>query len=222
MTKGKIRENTVFAIISNKCFTPMIPNRPMPDFTQLIEQTLLPPVKAFLEENPQGVSEHEFLRHLDEQGVFEELDTEVSPSLLLFQKHFLLFHVLYSINRQRVADKQGALQISPLMIKQLDYVEADTQIGEVDSMSDYYLALENLASATEESVSDLLDDFWVRYLKNEKRGNALKVLGLNDPVSDSKIVQRYRKLVSVHHPDKGGDKDEIQAINDAYAVLIRA
>ena len=200
----------------------MIPNRSMPDFTQLIQKTLLPPVKAFLQENPQGISEHEFLRELDEQGVFRSLDTGVGASLLLFQKHFLLFHVLYSINRQRVADRQGALLISPLLIKQLDYGEADTQIGEVDSMSAYYLALENLASATEDSVSDLLDDFWVRYLKNEKRGNALKVLGLNDPVSDTKIVQRYRKLVSVHHPDKGGDKDEIQAINDAYAVLIRA
>lgn len=88
-------------------------------------------------------------------------------------------------------------------------------------MSAYYLDLENLASATEDSVSDLLDAFWIKYLKNEKRGNALKVLGLNDPVTDAKIVQRYRKLVSVHHPDRGGDKDEIQAVNEAYAALIR-
>ena len=45
--------------------------------------------------------------------------------------------------------------------------------------------------------------------------------GLDDPVTDTKIVQRYRKLVSVHHPDKGGDKDNVQEINEAYAVLIR-
>ena len=37
----------------------------------------------------------------------------------------------------------------------------------------------------------------------------------------SKIVQRYRKLVSVHHADKGGDKDKIQEINEAYAALNR-
>ncbi|MDH5355067.1 MAG: DnaJ domain-containing protein [Gammaproteobacteria bacterium] len=193
----------------------------MPDLTQLIEQSFFAPVEAFLAEHPEGVEEFEFLRHLDEQGVFQALDTGVDPSLLLFQKHFLLFHVLYSINRQRVADKQGALQISPMMIKPLDYVEAGTQIGELDSLSRYYLALDNLAAATEDSVSDLLDAFWVQYLKNDKRGNALKVLGLNDPVTDTKIVQRYRKLVSVHHPDKGGNKDEIQAINEAYAALIR-
>lgn len=193
----------------------------MPDFTQLIEQSFITHIKTVLEEHPQGVNEHDFLRHLDEQGGFQALDTEVSSSLLLFQKHFLLFHVLYSINQQRVADKQGALQISPLLIKQLDYGEADTQIGELEPLSAYYLELENLASTTDDNVSDLLDTFWVKYLKNEKRGDALKVLGLNDPVTDTKIVQHYRKLVSVHHPDKGGDKDKIQEINEAYAVLIR-
>lgn len=193
----------------------------MPDFTQLIEQSLISLIKAFLEEHPQGVKEHDFLRHLDEQGAFRSLDTEAGSSLLLFQKHFLLFHVLYSINQQRLADKQGALQISPLLIKQLDHVEADTKIGEIEPLSAYYLELGNLASATADNVSDLLDAFWVKYLKNEKRGNALKVLGLNDPVTDAKIVQRYRKLVSVHHPDKGGDKNIIQEINEAYAVLIR-
>ncbi len=193
----------------------------MPDYTQLLEQTFFAPIKAFMEAHPEGVKEHDFLRHLDEQGVFHALDTNVSSSLLLFQKHFLLFHVLYSINQQRVADRQGALQISPLLIKQLDYVAADTQIGELEPLNAYYLELENLASATDDNVSDLLDGFWAKYLKNEKRGDALQVLGLNDPVTDTKIIQRYRRLVGVHHPDKGGDKDKIQQINEAYAVLIR-
>lgn len=53
----------------------------MPDFTQLIEQSFIALIKAFLEEHPQGVKEHDFLRHLDEQGVFQALDTEVSSSL---------------------------------------------------------------------------------------------------------------------------------------------
>ena len=199
----------------------MIPNSTMPDFTQLIEQSLFPPIKAFLAEHPEGVKEYDFLRHLDAQGVFQTLYSDVGSSLLLFQKHFLLFHVLYAINQQWVTDKQGALQISALLIKQLDYVDAGTQIGRVDPMSAYYLALENLTSATEDNVDELLNAFWARYLRNEKRGDALKVLGLNEPVTDRKIIQSYRQLVSVHHPDKGGDKDKIQDINEAYAVLIR-
>ena len=187
----------------------------------LIEQTFIVFIEAFLDDRPEGFSEHELLRTLEEQGFFQTLDTEVSSSLLLFQKHFLLFHVLYSINQQRVADKRGALQISPMLIKQLDYVEAETQIGEIDTLGDYYLELNNLTSVTGDNVNDLLDGFWEKYLRNDKRGDALDVLGLNDPVADTQIVARYRKLVSVHHPDKGGEKDKIQVINEAYAVLIR-
>lgn len=193
----------------------------MPDFTQSIEQNFITFIEGFLEEHPDGVSEHDFLRTLDEQGFFKTLDAAASSTLLLFQKHFLLFHVLYSINQQRVADKRGGLQITPMLIKQLDYLEADTQIGEFDSLCDYYLELENLASATGDEVDDLLNGFWVKYLRNDKRGAALEALGLNDPVTDAQIVQRYRKLANVHHPDKGGDKDKIQAINEAYVVLIR-
>lgn len=194
----------------------------MPDFSPFIDQAFVSSIQAFLDEHPEGFKEYDLLYHLDEQGFFLELDTEASSSLLLFQKHFLLFHVLYSINQQLVADKQGALSISPLLIKKLDHVAADTQIGALDALSEYYLDMNHLESANEENVNELLDLFWRKYLRNEKRGDALKVLGLSEPVTDKEIVQRYRELVSVHHPDKGGDTDKIQAINEAYAVLIRA
>ncbi len=210
---------TAFPLLQE--LTSLYSQQSMPDFTQLIEQNFITFIEYFLEEHPEGVSEHDFLRTLDEQGFFKTLDAAASSTLLLFQKHFLLFHVLYSINQQRVADKRGGLQITPMLIKQLDYLEADTQIGEFDSLCDYYLELENLTSATGDEVDDLLNGFWVKYLRNDKRGAALEALGLNDPVTDVQIVQRYRKLANVHHPDKGGDKDKIQAINEAYVVLIR-
>lgn len=194
----------------------------MPDFSEFIEPAFFSCVQTFLDEHHEGIKEHDFLSHLDEQGFFQALDTEESFTLLLFRKHFLLFHVLYSINQKLVADKQGALQISPLLIKKLGYVEADTQIGEVDALSDYYLNINNLETASEDNVNDLLDTFWEKFLRNEKRGDALKALGLNDPVTDKEIVLCYRKLASVYHPDKGGDKDKIQVINEAYTVLIKA
>lgn len=193
----------------------------MTDFSQTLDKAFIECIETFLAAHPEGISEQDFLRHLEEQGYFQLLDAENGSSLLLFQKHFLLFHVLYALSRQRVADKHGALQISPLLIKPLQYAAANTQIGEHDALADYYLDLDNLASTSEDNVNDLLDAFWARFLKNEKRGEALKVLGLSDPVSDREIVQRYRKLVAVHHPDKGGDTEKIQAINEAYAVLIR-
>ena len=179
-------------------------------------------IKTFLEQHSDGFSEYELMKHLDEQGCFQLLGNDTGSSLLLFQKHFLLFHVLYSINLELVNDKQGSLQISPLQIKKLDYIEAGTQLGETDALSEYYLDLTNLASANESNVNELLNGFWEKYLRNDRRGDALKVLGLQDPISDNDIVVRYRKLVNVHHPDKGGDKDRIQEINEAYALLIKS
>jgi hypothetical protein len=193
----------------------------MPELTQFNDDAFIALVGTLLDEHPAGIKEHDLLCRLDETGAFNALNADAGSSLLLFQKHFLLFHVLYSIHHQRVADKRGALQISPLLIRQLDYVDAETQVGEVDRLSAYYLDLDNLVSATEENVNQLLDTFWVRFLKNEKRVDALGVLGLCDPVTDGEIVKRYRKLASVHHPDRGGDKARIQAINEAYALLIR-
>ena len=190
-------------------------------FTELINQEFIACVETCLDEHPDGFKEYELLGRLTTQGFFDALDSDIGVSLLLFQKHFLIFHVLHSINQQRIDDKQGALRITTLMIKRLDYVDADTQLGEVDPLAAYYLDMDNLAQATEENVNELLDNFWELYLKYDKRGGALSVLDLQDPVTDKEIVARYRKLASLHHPDKGGEKDKIQAINEAYAILTR-
>ena len=190
-------------------------------FSKLITLEFISCIETCLDEHPDGFREYELLGRLTTQGCFDALDSNAGVSLLLFQKHFLIFHVLYSINQQRIDDKQGALRITTLMIKRLDYVDADTQLGEVDPLAEYYLDMDNLAQATEENVNELLDNFWELYLKTDKRGGALNVLDLQDPVTDKEIVVRYRKLAILHHPDKGGDKDKIQTINEAYAILIK-
>ena len=46
-----------------------------------------------------------------------------------------------------------------------------------------------------------------------------KILGI-DKKSDSDDIKRaYRKLASLHHPDKGGDTSQFQEIQEAYATL---
>lgn len=188
---------------------------------KLLTDSLFRAVEKYIAANMVGFKEYDLLTYLDEQGYFQDLPASDSSSLIMFQKHFLLFHVLYSINKKLSDSREGALQISTLLIKKLEAVDAGSQVGEVDKLSGYYLDLENLVSANESNVNELLNSFWEKYLRNDRRGDALKVLGLNDPVSDKDIIQRYRKLASVHHPDKGGDKDKIQEINEAYAVLIK-
>ena len=44
-------------------------------------------------------------------------------------------------------------------------------------------------------------------------------LGIGRGASDSEIKRAYRRLASQHHPDKGGDTAQFQAIEEAYRVL---
>lgn len=45
------------------------------------------------------------------------------------------------------------------------------------------------------------------------------VLGIEKTASTEDIKKAYRKLASKNHPDKGGDKEKFQQIQEAYAVL---
>ena len=44
-------------------------------------------------------------------------------------------------------------------------------------------------------------------------------LGVAKNASQDEIKRAYRKLASLHHPDKGGDKNKFQEVQAAYAVL---
>ena len=46
-----------------------------------------------------------------------------------------------------------------------------------------------------------------------------KTLGVNRNASESEIKKAYRKLASKHHPDKGGNKQQVQNIQEAYDTL---
>lgn len=45
------------------------------------------------------------------------------------------------------------------------------------------------------------------------------VLGVSADATPDQIKQAYRKLASVHHPDRGGDTAKFQEIQEAYATL---
>ena len=45
------------------------------------------------------------------------------------------------------------------------------------------------------------------------------VLGVSSTASNAEIKAAYRKLVKRHHPDAGGDDQQILALNAAWEVL---
>jgi len=53
-----------------------------------------------------------------------------------------------------------------------------------------------------------------------QRGEALRLLGLKDPVENSDIVSAYRRLARQHHPDLGGDPEVFRSLTVAREVLL--
>lgn len=45
------------------------------------------------------------------------------------------------------------------------------------------------------------------------------ILGVEKTATPDEIKKAYRKLAMQHHPDKGGDPEQFQAINEAYETL---
>ena len=45
------------------------------------------------------------------------------------------------------------------------------------------------------------------------------VLGVSETATTDEIKKAFRKLAVKHHPDKGGNKEKFQEINEAHTVL---
>lgn len=155
---------------------------------------------------------------LDESIDF--IDNEFRDNLTLFQSHFLLFHHLYQLQSQLWANQLGHLKISPLNIQLSDYRAGERNLQQHDALRDYYLDTGNLDNTTPKDIDKMLDNFWRRYLSPAERKAALDLLGLEDPVDDQTIKQSYRRLVMQHHPDRGGETERLQSLNEVIRVLL--
>jgi len=51
------------------------------------------------------------------------------------------------------------------------------------------------------------------------REDHYKTLGVPNTATQEEIKKAYRRLASLHHPDKGGDEEKFKEINAAYSLL---
>lgn len=195
-----------------------MPHQPDP-LRQPLTDHFITSIENIINQSVTGISEYELMTRLTEKGFFPTANQ--NASLELFQKHFLIFHVLYLINDKLVSNQLGGIKISPLNIKKLENTNIANEIDQYDPLRDYYLDLNNLESTNEEQVNELLNAFWACYLRNDKRQVALAILDLKEPTNNSEIKSRYRRLAKAHHPDKGGQTSKAQEINEAYKFLIK-
>ena len=72
---------------------------------------------------------------------------------------------------------------------------------------------------SEETVSQLLESFWVKFNAFEEKDLAFVTLGLASDSEWEHVNETYRAKASQHHPDRGGDHDEFIKIRQAYEIL---
>lgn len=183
---------------------------------------LLEPIAAVLEMGKgAAISEYQLLRRLVEKGVLSE--DYARQSLTLFQAHFLTMNALYQLRQRYRQSGAAELSVSPLAIVLQDYQQAPRSSAELsvepDEVAHYYLDWSNFNSASEQSVDELLQSFWQTYVQQGDRQGALQILGLEEPVSWSTIKQSYRRLAMQHHPDRDGDPEAFNEIQQAYGEL---
>lgn len=176
-------------------------------------------VELALRAAPDGLSEYQLMGRLQAVGLLAPFDT--GDSLSLFRNHFSLFHTLYKLRDQLLAVGAESLSISPLLIRIVPHARSNRdELDAYDVLRDYYLDLDQLAGTDRRQVDEMLSRFWRRIQRDSARDQALSALGLSDPVDNATIKRRYRSLVMRHHPDRGGNAAEFQALNEALRVLL--
>ncbi|HNF24512.1 MAG TPA: DNA-J related domain-containing protein [Leptospiraceae bacterium] len=174
---------------------------------------------SFLEENPEGISSYVLLKKLQETE--ENFRTEAFESQYsLFQINFMLFHLLYRLQDYCRDNLKRHLHVHYLKIQLSEKREIFTDaVAEHDPLREYYINLDNLHGTSEKDVNDMLDSFWKKFSAFNRKKDALDILGLDESAREEEIKSRYRELVKLHHPDKGGSEIDFHRIQEAMSIL---
>lgn len=177
-------------------------------------------LREILALHPEGLSEYDLLQRLrgDARSGFAAGRSEDHEGL--FRTHFLLFHLLYRLRERLRRERAGDLEIHALKIRWHTRNDHDGQaLAQPDPLAAYYLDLDNLKATTRADIERMLGQFWARFARFDRRGEALAVLELPEDADAESILLQYRRLAMRHHPDRGGDAGRLQAIHAAMAIL---
>ncbi|QWV16441.1 DNA-J related domain-containing protein [Stutzerimonas zhaodongensis] len=199
------------------------------------EMDLAEQIFVLLREQPEGCSEYQLIQQLKARHSTHIPNLPLLDKLVLFRTHFLVFNALYQLRDQLWGESLYSLQISPLNVQLQPYVPGASGVAENDPLRDYYLDMSNLRDTDEQEVERLLASFWSRMRGDhlsernetwdpEQKRAALELFELDQEASSLSlhtIKRRYRQLVSIHHPDRGGSTTRLQSINLAMEILQR-
>lgn len=181
--------------------------------------TLQGQIEDCLRRHPDGISEHVLIKLLRARADGVLPAGSLSDPLNLFRVHFLVFHTLYRLRDAFRSQQVFNLRIHPLLIQLEAYAAGEPGVAADDPLRAYYLDLDNLASATAESVEELLSQARRVLVTDEERTAALRVLGLDARASNEAARRRFRELAMEHHPDRGGNGETFRRIRAAMETL---
>ena len=177
-------------------------------------------VERILVDHPEGLEEQACLERLRAHpGSGMDPQRQIS-GLGLFRSHFLLFHVLYRLRDRLRHSGNGDIEIDPTCIRRRAWIPGRPEVGPYDALRDYYLDLNNLDNTNAADVARMLQCFDVELRRREQRAHAMATLELTEPFDAATVRRQYRRLAMRHHPDRGGDGERLQAINQAFRILL--
>lgn len=195
--------------------------------TILLEQQvehMLVAVEHELRRSPAGLDELRLIKRLQEPPWILIGAVHFHDPVQLYPVHFLLFHVLYRL-RDVLAEAGESVFISPLSIRIEQPVAGTTNglPGTRDHLRDFYLDLSQYELPCD-SIQQMMNDFWAgsRHTGPDDTDSLLaaRALGFESvPDTFSTVKQAFRRRVMQAHPDRGGDTESIQLLNEAFATL---
>jgi len=201
----------------------------------IAENPLCLATTQILKETDESISLYQLMKTLEEQGLdMSADDVNISTELKLFRINFVVMNALYQI-QQDISGSGFSLYISSLKILLYSDVLSNTDLSLTDldeskrvdeSLSEYYLDWNNYDSANQQTIDQLLNNFWSKYKKYNKydsnqdqRSCALQILGVESAASWKDIQQAYRQKITQCHPDKGGTSHQFIEIREAFQFL---
>jgi len=194
-------------------------------------------VLGILKDSQSHISLYQLMKILEQTGYdLDQSSDEASQELKLFRKNFVVMNALYQL-KQDLVGSGYCMNISSLKIQIISTNESDSNSNSLitdenkhdkvhQPLSDYYLNWGNYYQTDEQDVAGLLTQFWNSYkqfdqqhCEVDKRLDSMQLLGVQSTASWKDIQHAYRQLVTVYHPDKGGDSLKFIKIREAYLFL---
>ena len=177
------------------------------------------------------VQEHAPLKEFDIIKTWQEKQwlpkACLKQPLSLFRTHFFIFHQLYTLKARLLTDAEGDLDIHTLDTKFIKAASQDTaaptttELHQIDGLLHYYLDWRPFFLTNEREVDQLLRFAHAGIKQPYRLQAAFQRFEINPPLSEKAIKKAYRRLATKHHPDKGGDLEQIQTINEDKSLLMQ-